>query len=99
MAGRLHYLPGTRAVLVFSDEDGTSRTSFIEVVRECQIRGHDFYEIKAKSHILSYVTHVTPFRPQGTELEKGWTVGLVEASALRPLGTTSFHIVPKGESQ
>lgn len=98
MAERLHYLPGTRAILVYVDEEGTSRSSIIEVVKKRMLRGHAFYEVKAPKHALNSVEHLMPFAI-GTNLEKGWTVGMVRASLLRPLGTRSFQIVHRGETQ
>lgn len=92
MAGNIHYLPGTRAFLVYSDENGTSHSSIIEVVKRRFVRGHFFYEVKARQDALERVHHIMPFA-HTTVLEKGWTVGLVKAESLRPLGTRSFHIV------
>lgn len=92
MAGNLHYLPGTRAYLVYQDEGGTSHFSIIQVVDRRIVRGHFLYEVKAPEMVLSRVQLIAPF-VSDTVLEHGWTVGLVREESLRPLGSRSFQIV------
>lgn len=94
MAGVVEYLPGTRAMLVYTDEHGNGRSSIVQVINKKILFGQTWYAVKARQTVLRAIGFVILLtNPSNIFVEDGWMIGLVNSDSIEPLGTRHFTIV------
>ncbi len=87
------FLPGNKAMLIYTDEHGYSRSSIIEIVDTTIFNKPGWRAIKARKEVFDYVFNVTPIKAYEIDVEDGWAISAVSEERLAPLGTRIFRIV------
>ena len=93
MSGVIEYLPGSRALLSYMDEQGQERSSIVEVVKRHTEQNTVWYAVRARRHVLDLLRNNVAGQSSNPNVEGQWSIGQVEATALRPIGKPTFHIV------
>ena len=81
-------------MLVYQDEHGSIRSSFVQVIRKTKMVGQTWYEVKAKKSVLRTIGYIVPItKPSKKFMDGEWVIGLVRSESLEPLGSRHFSII------
>jgi hypothetical protein len=90
----INYLPGTSAMLVYTDEHGNNRSSFVEIVRKNGGNSATpWYIVIGNQEVFSKNHLVVPMERAKIDVKEGQGLALVREDQLKPVGTRTFSIV------
>lgn len=86
--GDVEFLPGTRAMFIFTDEHGTRHTSVVEIICRKVVQDDSLYVVRAKAEVSDLLMRVAK------ELEsEDCVIGVVAGKRLLPIGQRNFTII------